>query len=188
MTKATYCITKLRDIVPMMKEAFQEAQSGTPGPVFVELPIDVLYPYPIISKEIIGSASGGRGLTGKVLSWYLHSYLANLFAGAFDQEPDLTPLPVDVPYPSQTEINKAIELITQAKKPLVILGSQSTLPPVGADKLRKAIEVCDGGEFVCFSILILLFWLGPGNSHLPGRNVPWIAWPEFAHQHATSPS
>ena len=33
----------VRDIVPMLRRAFQVASSGVPGPVFVELPIDVLY-------------------------------------------------------------------------------------------------------------------------------------------------
>ena len=34
----------VRDIVPVLRKAFQEASSGTPGPVFVEFPLDVLYP------------------------------------------------------------------------------------------------------------------------------------------------
>lgn len=29
----------------MLREAFKVALSGTPGPVFVELPIDILYSY-----------------------------------------------------------------------------------------------------------------------------------------------
>lgn len=141
VTKKAFSITKVRDIVPQLKEAFQVAQSGTPGPVFVELPIDVLYPYKIISKEIISSSSGAKGLVGKIVSWYLNNYLANLFAGAFDEEHDFTPLSVDIPFPTQMEVSKAVELLSKAKKPLIVLGSQSTLPPVGADNLRKAIEV-----------------------------------------------
>ena len=140
ITKKQFVIDKVRDIVPLMKEAFQVAQSGTPGPVYVELPIDVLYPYPIISKEIVGTAAQGKGFAGKAVGWYLNNYVQNLFAGAFDSEPDLKPLPVDIPYPSDTDVQKAIELITQAKKPLVILGSQSVLPPVGAENLRKSLE------------------------------------------------
>ncbi|GBG28421.1 Acetolactate synthase-like protein [Hondaea fermentalgiana] len=34
----------VRDIVPLLRRAFQEAMSGVPGPVFLELPLDVLYP------------------------------------------------------------------------------------------------------------------------------------------------
>lgn len=36
-------IERVRDIVPIMRKAFQIAASGVPGPVFVELPIDLLY-------------------------------------------------------------------------------------------------------------------------------------------------
>lgn len=36
--------SNVRDIVPTLRKAFQEAASGVPGPVFVEFPLDVLYP------------------------------------------------------------------------------------------------------------------------------------------------
>lgn len=38
----------------ILRRAFQEAQSGTPGPVFVEFPIDTLYPYHLVLKEAVG--------------------------------------------------------------------------------------------------------------------------------------
>ena len=34
----------VRDIVPTLREAFRQAVSGVPGPCFVELPLDLLYP------------------------------------------------------------------------------------------------------------------------------------------------
>lgn len=37
-------VESVREIVPTLRQAFQAAMSGVPGPVFVELPIDVLYP------------------------------------------------------------------------------------------------------------------------------------------------
>jgi glyoxylate carboligase len=52
LCKFTARITKVRDIVPTVRKAIQVAQSGTPGPVFIEFPIDVLYPYQIIVKEM----------------------------------------------------------------------------------------------------------------------------------------
>eukprot|EP00750_Incisomonas_marina_P010628 INCI16290.3.p1 GENE.INCI16290.3~~INCI16290.3.p1 ORF type:complete len:539 (-),score=85.25 INCI16290.3:36-1652(-) len=44
IVKEVFMARAVRDIVPMLRRAFQVASSGVPGPVFVELPIDVLYP------------------------------------------------------------------------------------------------------------------------------------------------
>jgi hypothetical protein len=42
----------------------------------------------------------------------------------------------------------AVQLVSKAKKPLVILGSQSTLPPAPAEKLKSALEV-QNKHFCC---------------------------------------
>ncbi len=44
IVKFAATVSRVRDIVPTLRRAFQEAMSGVPGPVFVELPLDVLYP------------------------------------------------------------------------------------------------------------------------------------------------
>ena len=38
------------------------------GPVFVELPIDVLYPFHVVEKEV-GGPKSTRGLRGKLIQW-----------------------------------------------------------------------------------------------------------------------
>lgn len=38
------------------------------GPVFVELPIDVLYPFHVVEKEV-GGAKSARGFRGKLVQW-----------------------------------------------------------------------------------------------------------------------
>ncbi len=43
ITKAAFTITKTEDIPAKMHEAFQIALSGRPGPVFIEIPFDVLF-------------------------------------------------------------------------------------------------------------------------------------------------
>lgn len=66
-----YCatVTSIRDIAPILRRALQEAQSDTPGPVFVEMPIDVLYSYDLVKREV-GVKGEGRGLVNKVVNWY----------------------------------------------------------------------------------------------------------------------
>ncbi|KAL4224666.1 hypothetical protein ACF0H5_015363 [Mactra antiquata] len=135
-----YCatVTKVRDIAPTLRKALQIAQSGTPGPVFVEFPIDSLYPYYMVNKEV-GAKSKAKGLVQNIVNWYLQNYVNDLFAGAWEKR-DVTPLPVNQPLASKSQVQKSIELLSRAKKPLIILGSQSTLPPVPVDDLRKAVE------------------------------------------------
>jgi len=43
IVKYAVACTTVREIVPAMRRAFQEAASGVPGPVYVELPLDILY-------------------------------------------------------------------------------------------------------------------------------------------------
>ncbi|XP_013399921.1 acetolactate synthase-like protein [Lingula anatina] len=152
-------ITKVRDIVPVLKEAIQVAQSGTPGPVFVEFPIDTLYPYSLVKREA-GLSDSPKGLIQKIVNWYIKSNVDNIFAGAWEQQ-DTTPLTVQQPQATQAQVQKCVELLSRAKKPVMILGSQATLPPVPADKLREAVESLG---IPCF--------LGGMSRGLLGRNSP----------------
>lgn len=65
-------IRTIREIVPTVRKALAIAQSGTPGPVFIEFPIDTLYPYHLVSKEF-GVKNPPKGLMGKIVSWYVIS-------------------------------------------------------------------------------------------------------------------
>ena len=44
---------------PTVNKALEIAQSGVPGPVFVEVPVDVLYPESLIREWYQGSAASG---------------------------------------------------------------------------------------------------------------------------------
>ncbi|XP_050770383.1 2-hydroxyacyl-CoA lyase 2 [Gymnogyps californianus] len=138
LCKACVSVSAVRDIVPTLRKAIATAQSGTPGPVFVELPIDVLYPFHVVEKEIGGTKSA-RGLRGKAVQWYLQNYIRNLFAGAWEPR-DVSPLPVQVPLATEDEVQRCAELVSRATKPLVLVGSQAMLPPTPAEELRAALE------------------------------------------------
>ncbi|CAK5082919.1 unnamed protein product [Meloidogyne enterolobii] len=53
MCKFTARIINVGDIVPILREAISVSQSGTPGPVFIEFPLDVLQSY----QEVLRDAS-----------------------------------------------------------------------------------------------------------------------------------
>ncbi|XP_064479503.1 2-hydroxyacyl-CoA lyase 2-like [Ornithodoros turicata] len=138
LCKYTATVKTVRDIIPTLRKAIQVAQSDTPGPVFVELPIDVLYPYPTVQTEV-GFKGTPKGLAQKLVKWYLDFYLHNLFAGAFLPK-DVSSLPVSVPLPKPAQVQRCAEILSKAKKPVIILGSQSTLPPTPVSKLQKDVE------------------------------------------------
>ncbi|XP_053145886.1 2-hydroxyacyl-CoA lyase 2 [Hemicordylus capensis] len=131
-------VKTVREIIPVLQKAIAIAQSDTPGPVFVEFPLDVLYPYHLVEREIIKQKTS-KGLVGMVVNWYLQSYMGNLFAGAWEVR-DLSPLPVKVPHATKQQMQQCVELISRAKKPVILLGSQVTLPPTTTTMLRAALE------------------------------------------------
>jgi len=135
-----YCATvqSVREIGPILARAIQVAQSDTPGPVFVEFPIDVLYPYELVKREV-GAKNEGRGLFNKAVNWYLNNYVDNIFSGAWEPT-DFQPLPVQIPLPSTNKIVKCAELLAKAKRPLILMGSQSTLPPTRSEELVRALH------------------------------------------------
>lgn len=132
-------VERLRDIVPTLREAIKAAVSGCPGPVFVEFPVDVLYPYQLVVKEI-GFNPKANGIVQKALNLYLRCHVSRQFSAAW-QPQDITPLPTQIPMPTMEEVDKIVQLVRQAKKPVMLIGSQATLRPVVPEELVKAIEM-----------------------------------------------
>uniref|UniRef100_A0A8C5EH97 2-hydroxyacyl-CoA lyase 2 n=1 Tax=Gouania willdenowi TaxID=441366 RepID=A0A8C5EH97_GOUWI len=131
-------IRTIREIVPTVRNALAIAQSGTPGPVFIEFPLDTLYPFHLVSKEFIPK-SPPKGLMGNLIAWYMKNHMLNLYAGAWEPR-DVSPLPVHIPLATDDQVQKCIELVSRAKKPVILLGSQAVLAPTPAEEIRKALE------------------------------------------------
>ncbi|CAD6193545.1 unnamed protein product [Caenorhabditis auriculariae] len=131
-------VERLRDIVPTLKEAIKAAKSGCPGPVFVEFPVDVLYPYELVVKEI-GFNPNAKGFIQKALNYYLRCHVSRQFGSAWFPQ-DITPIPSSIPMPKSEDVMKIVELVRQAKRPVLLLGSQATLPPIKCEDLAKAVE------------------------------------------------
>ena len=138
LCKYTATVKCARDIIPTLRKAIQVAQSDVPGPVFVELPADSLYPYDVCSKELFPK-SEVKTIGQWITRWYLQNYLNRLYAGAWKPQ-DMSPLPVTYPLASRSEISKCASLILSAKKPVFLLGSQTTLPPTKPTDVQAALE------------------------------------------------
>lgn len=120
--KSAVSVKKTRDVLPILANAFNIAISGVPGPVFVELPIDLLYPEEEIRKEFMNQLPKS-GFVGKIAHWYVNRHLNDLFAS---KKSSVKIKPVKEFKLDQHKIDKAALAIVKAKKPVFLLGNQVT--------------------------------------------------------------
>ncbi len=86
IAKATWCVTNAQDVPKVMREAFRTAREGKPGPVLIDLPLDI--------------------------------QMADI---EYDETKDSS-LPISQVKPDLSQIKKAMDLLLQAKNPLIIMG------------------------------------------------------------------
>ena len=120
--KSAVSVKKTRDVIPTLANALNIATSGVPGPVFVELPIDLLYPEKDIRKEFINQLPKS-GYFGKIAHWYVERHLNDLFSS---KKSSIKVKPVKEFKIDQRKIDKAALAIVKAKKPVFLLGNQVT--------------------------------------------------------------
>jgi acetolactate synthase-like protein len=130
----------VREIVPALERAFEEAQSGVPGPVFVELAVDLLYAEETVREwHSKMTDKPNKTLAEKGISLAINAHLTKVFFGAnvpvikgeIDRAKAL---------PSRAQIKKASKIIAAAERPVFILGSQLMWHPERREELVAAIE------------------------------------------------
>ena len=132
-------VTRVRDLAPTLKKAFQLASSGVPGPVFVECPVDLLYDESVIREWYAASTPQGNALADRVVRAYLNHQARRLFGGA-DADADVTPNDVPRLPPSSSVIARTAKRISGARKPLLVVGSQALVDSGEAHSVAAAIE------------------------------------------------
>jgi len=131
-------VRRVRDIVPTLRRAFALAQSGVPGPVFIEYPVDLLYP-PSVVRGWYDMASGkAKTLRQTLMQRYLEWHVRTLFAHA-DDTGETTPLPVSVPPYSPRKLQTAADWLRAAARPVLLIGSQATLDAPEIAAVQKAV-------------------------------------------------
>ncbi len=103
VTKKSYCVKEANQLPGITREAFRIAKEGRPGPILIDLPLDVQ------RREI-----------------------------EYDPSTD-SPLEILKPAPDNRKIRRALEMLLEAEKPLMLLGGGV----ITADACGEFVELAD---------------------------------------------
>jgi len=131
---------RVRDLEPMLRRALRIAAEGTPGPVFLECPVDLLYDEPVVRQLYAAKMDlrPGAGLGDRAIAAYLRWHLNRQFAGL--TAPEATAERAAVPLPAEGPVGEAARRLAAAQRPLMVIGSQATLDVASVASLRGAVE------------------------------------------------
>jgi thiamine pyrophosphate-dependent acetolactate synthase large subunit-like protein len=135
--KSARAVKRLRDLAPAVVEALEIAESGVPGPVFVECPVDLLYDEEVIRGWYADSLPRGDKLSDKAVRAYLNWHMARLFAGGERMPKAAAETPAVLPRPDA--IRDIARQVAAARRPVMVCGSQAMARAEDADLLRAAI-------------------------------------------------
>ncbi|MAD51105.1 MAG: thiamine pyrophosphate-binding protein [Candidatus Marinimicrobia bacterium] len=151
-------IKRVRDIQPSLEEAIATARLGVPGPVYIEIPVDLLYP------EILVRDWYGLKSKSKSMPWWMSSYL-NWNVNRIFKDKHKTyskNAQTDNTQNSSLHIPKVSEMLQSAEKPVLLIGSQALLIPSQREALADAVKELNIPTYVSGMARGLL-----SKSHLP---------------------
>ena len=134
-------VTRVKDLVPVLQRAFQVAQAGVPGPVFVECPVDLLYAPEIVKSWYTAKSRPDRrpSLQERALAAYLDVHTWRMFSGASSVTVGHA-RPVAPPAPDPDGVRQAAKALRAAKRPVLVIGSQALALPGEARAIAGAVE------------------------------------------------
>jgi thiamine pyrophosphate-dependent acetolactate synthase large subunit-like protein len=135
--KYARAVKRLRDLAPAVVEALEVSETGVPGPVFVECPVDLLYDEETIRGWYAESMPRGDKLADKAVRAYLNWHTNRLFAGSDRMPKPASESPAVLPRPDA--IRDIAKRIATAKRPVMVCGSQALARAGDADLVRDAI-------------------------------------------------
>ena len=131
-------VKRVRDLAPALQRAFEIAQRGVPGPVFVECPLDVLYAETMIREWYDGATPKGKAVGARIVRAYMKYHANRLFAGldALDTE---SVAPVAAQPPAPGAVARAAQQLAKAERPLLVVGSQALVAARDAPEVAEAV-------------------------------------------------
>ena len=136
VTKVSKSIKQVQNILSALERAIYTALTGVPGPVYLELPVDLLYPESIVRDWY------GLKADSKSMPWWMSGYLKWNVNRLFKNKdrPYIKTATPSPRYPSSIQVKKIANMIRSAHKPLLLVGSQAMLTPEKGEELVKNIK------------------------------------------------
>lgn len=145
--KAAFAVTRVRHIGPTLENAFRIAQEGIQGPVFVELPVDLLYDEETVKGWAEKELGGGKGLLGTVVKTYARQHLYRVFRNK-DSFKVGARIPVDPMDPDAASVEKIAAMIREAERPVIVVGAQTLARPTEGNSIAAALRALGAPVFL----------------------------------------
>lgn len=128
--------TRVGHLRPSIDRAMREASTGVPGPVFLECPVDLLYPEALVRQWHLSGQREPRTVRERAVRWYLERHLDRVFATA--SASGAGPVP-PAPAVSERGVDALAARLTRAARPVIVIGSQAV--GTGSDVTALAAAV-----------------------------------------------
>ena len=130
-------VRRVRDIYPAVKRAFHRARTGVPGPVFVELPLDLLYEESVVRAGFEKTLQKNKTVAPKITAWYIRRHLDKVFKPG---EGSTEKFAIEVPAHSASDLTRAAQLLRSATRPVMLVGSGAMMIPSRANELAEGLR------------------------------------------------
>ncbi len=153
ITKWATTVSQVAALGDTIEEALARAQSGVPGPVFVEVPVDILYPEAMVRSMFLKEAGveNPQDLGGKALRLYLEGHLYKQFKAPALPEmrrpdlrmPSLSEMATSFPPTDRdtaSQIQDVAKRLAAAEKPVLVIGSQALVGCREPKRLADAVR------------------------------------------------
>lgn len=124
-------IRRVAELTPALEEALAQAVAGVPGPVFLECPVDLLYPEATVRDWYLSGS--GKSWLARITQLYLRWHLYRMFRPG-SQGPRPLMQPSMLP-----GLDRLVEYLEQAQRPLLLVGSQALVDSTEVGRLAESI-------------------------------------------------